>query len=480
MVDINQRDIEVWEIVRLAPYANNARQHSPDQIRAIARSMEQFGWTVPVLAKPDGEIIAGHGRVLAAVHLGLTEAPVITLDNLSESDIRAYRLADNKIAELATWDMELLGKELDALRMEQYDLGAIGFDSEELTELLEPMNQPHEPLRYGAALTGTIADDFLMSPCDVFRVASGDWQARKRAWLEIIPFDYEELGREGDLVMAAKTRKDPRFYERKQRTEERLGVELTTGEFIEKYYREPASRVASGTSMFDPVLSEIMTIWFSPPGGLIYDPFAGDVERGLLAAAKGRRYLGVDVRAEQCEVNAGLAAKLGWEPTPRWVQGDSRSDLPTLWAEEQADLVFTCPPYWNLEKYSDDPGDLSNMSLADFNAAHGEIIAASLERLKDDRFAVWVIGDVRLEARRWARIVDSTIDSFEAAGAALHNEATLITPMGGRRIGLRQSFIKTRTLTSLTESVLIFCKGDAKAAAEALGEVAVGEPPDEL
>ena len=91
--------IETWPLERLRPYARNAKTHGADQIAKIAGSMAQFGWTVPVLVADDGELIAGHGRVLAAEQLGLTEAPVIVLGHLTEAQRRAYRLADNRLAE---------------------------------------------------------------------------------------------------------------------------------------------------------------------------------------------------------------------------------------------------------------------------------------------------------------------------------------------------------------------------------------------
>ena len=96
--------IETWPLARLQPYAKNAKSHGPDQVAKIAASMVEFGWTVPCLVGEDGELIAGHGRVLAATQLGLTAAPVIVLGHLTEAQRRAYRIADNKLTELAPAD----------------------------------------------------------------------------------------------------------------------------------------------------------------------------------------------------------------------------------------------------------------------------------------------------------------------------------------------------------------------------------------
>jgi len=120
----------------LAPYAANARTHTDEQIAQIAASIEEFGFTNPILAGSDGVIIAGHGRLLAAQRLGLDKVPVITLDHLSDAQRRALVIADNKIAENAGWDEELLRAELAALQEMEFDLDLVGFSDEELDELL--------------------------------------------------------------------------------------------------------------------------------------------------------------------------------------------------------------------------------------------------------------------------------------------------------------------------------------------------------
>ena len=128
--------IETWPMSRLQPYAKNAKAHGADQVAKIAASMAEFGWTVPCLVAEDGGLIAGHGRVLAATQLGLTEAPVIVLGHLTEAQRRAYRIADNKLTELGTWDEALLSAELNDLLAEDFDLSLVGFSDGELDKLL--------------------------------------------------------------------------------------------------------------------------------------------------------------------------------------------------------------------------------------------------------------------------------------------------------------------------------------------------------
>lgn len=140
VLDLQQRmarAIEMWSVDRLVPYERNPRTHSPDQVRRIADSIEQFGFTSPLLVDSKDGIIAGHGRLLAARLLGLPEVPVIVLDYLTDAQRRAYVIADNKLAELAGWDDELLAQELAALSNEEFPLEVIGFSDEELAALLE-------------------------------------------------------------------------------------------------------------------------------------------------------------------------------------------------------------------------------------------------------------------------------------------------------------------------------------------------------
>lgn len=128
--------VEQWRIERLIPRVTNPRTHSAHQIAQIAASMRQWGWTNPVLVGTEGDIVAGHARVLAARLLGMTEVPVIVLRRLSEAQRRALVIADNQLALNAGWDEELLRVELAALKEEDFDLDLLGFDDGELAQLL--------------------------------------------------------------------------------------------------------------------------------------------------------------------------------------------------------------------------------------------------------------------------------------------------------------------------------------------------------
>jgi DNA modification methylase len=128
--------IELWPIDKLLPYVRNARQHSDEQIAQIAASIAEFGFVNPILTGADGVLVAGHGRLAAARKLGLPTVPVVVLDHLTPTQRRALVLADNRLAELATWDDALLRVELEALQDEGFDLDLTGFDADALAELL--------------------------------------------------------------------------------------------------------------------------------------------------------------------------------------------------------------------------------------------------------------------------------------------------------------------------------------------------------
>lgn len=237
-----------------------------------------------------------------------------------------------------------------------------------------------------------------------------------------------------------------------------------------------AGRAITGTSIFDPVLCELAYRWFSPQGGHILDPFAGGSVRGLVASCLGRRYTGIDLRAEQIEANQAQA-HIGTGPAPEWIVGDSRN-IGTLAAHVDADMIFSCPPYADLEVYSDDPADLSTLGYPEFREAYFEIIAAACSRLKADRFACFVVGEARGKDGNYYNFVGDTVAAFQAAGLGFYNEAILVTAAGSLALRTGKQFATTRKMGKAHQNVLVFLKGDSRKAVEALGEVEFGDMPE--
>lgn len=238
---------------------------------------------------------------------------------------------------------------------------------------------------------------------------------------------------------------------------------------------EGVSVPVHGTSIFDPVLCELAYRWFCPEGGAVLDPFAGGSVRGIVAAYLGYRYTGVDLSERQIEANraqwAEIGGRMGMErPAPVWIVGDSRN-ISELAAGEY-DFILSCPPYADLERYSDDPEDLSTLDYPEFLAEYRQIIAASVAMLKPDRAACFVVGDVRdKNTGAYHNFVSDTIRAFLDTGCVLYNEAVLVTAVGSLPVRVGKQFGKWRKLGKTHQNVLVFWKGDTKRIHEVLGEV---------
>ncbi len=236
----------------------------------------------------------------------------------------------------------------------------------------------------------------------------------------------------------------------------------------------------TGTSIFDPVLCELAYSWFCPPCGLVFDPFAGGSVRGIVAAKLGRNYIGHELRAEQVAANKDQASAICGADKfmPAWIEGDSRTIDKTC-ADVQADFIFSCPPYADLEVYSHDEKDLSNMDYPDFREAYFEIVAKSCALLKDDRFACFVVGEVRDKKGMYYDFIGDTVQAFRTAGLGYYNEAILLTALGSLPIRAGKQFTASRKLGKTHQNVLVFVKGDPKKAAQACGDVQVYLPDEE-
>lgn len=133
--------IQRWDIGKLIPYEKNAKNHDDGQVEALARSIKTYGWDQPIVVDKNGVIIKGHGRRLAAIRLGIKSVPVIVRSDLSDAEVRAARLADNKVAALSGIDEQKLREELRELADFEIDFSSMGFSDEEITKMFE-MDEP--------------------------------------------------------------------------------------------------------------------------------------------------------------------------------------------------------------------------------------------------------------------------------------------------------------------------------------------------
>lgn len=749
-----ERRLDYVDLDAIEPATNNPKEHQIDSVRA---SIDRFGYVSPMIVDDrTGRLVVGHGRLeslkmrrdagetppegIRIDDTGRWLAPVIRgWASRSDADAAAYLIADNRYTELGGWDHQALADLLDEIG--DPDLVELtGWDPADLEDLLADDDDTGPGGDIG---NPSLADRFGVPPFDVLDARQGYWRDRKRSWLRL--GIKSEIGRGDRLAFKGIERADPQYYQKKTAVEARIGHTLTSKEFFDHHYEPPTEGPGTGTSIFDPVLCELVYRWFTPPGGTVLDPFAGGSVRGIVAAATGRRYHGVDLRPDQVDANrlqarqlltgdttaatvevgavddpaamtpiethggylvkrddmfrvggsrggkvrtclalmtqpdvAGVvtagsrhspqvnivatianhlglpcrvhvpsgdttpelaaaaaagaeviqhspgynnviikrarddASALGWlnipfgmecaeavrqtarqtgnlatvtparivvpvgsgmslagvlvgladrgdttpvvgvvvgaEPTerldafaprgwrdmvtlvestydyaehypapylgdldldpvyeakclphlqsgdllwivgrretaggraaaivdnpplPEWTCGDSAVVVPRLPAES-FDLVFTCPPYYDLETYGDDPADLSTMTYDDFDHTYERIIAASAAALRPDRFMVVVTGDARDKHGTLHDLRGETIRAATRAGLRYVNGAVLVTPVGSAAVTAARAFVGTRTLGRVHQDVLAFVKGDRKAAATNCGDV---------
>lgn len=287
---------------------------------------------------------------------------------------------------------------------------------------------------------GPLKQRFTMGPYSIWNTREKDWQDRRRMWLS--KGIESELGRPG-----VKTYPMPELM-----GDGRLG-----------------HRMASSRSIFDPVVCELAYEWFCPPSGVILDPFAGGSVRGVVASVMGRKYHGIELSRPQVDANR-LQVKEATRGLyrPRWVHGDASSHVPTAPA---CDFVFTCPPYGNLEVYSNDENDLSNMPHDAFVDKYRNIIKGAVDRLKPDRFACFVVGNYRCKAKKTERnmvdLVGITVRAFEDAGASFYNDIVLINVIGTGALRVNTNFVRGhRKVVKMHQNVLVFVKGNPAKASQ--------------
>lgn len=298
----------------------------------------------------------------------------------------------------------------------------------------------------------------------VLDTRQGYWQERKKQWAGVLK-DTNSGETRKDAIGYGDAIKHPIMYQRSRAERERLGISFT--EWINNYAtpeeREIMERdVANvGVSLFDPVLAELMCKWFTPHGGSdIFDPMAGDTRKGLVFGYCGHSFTGIELRPEQVAANNRMIDGRGLDI--KYICDDGKNVLNHI-AEDSQDLLFCCPPYFDLEKYSDDARDASNTeSYGDFLALVTEIFGKSWRCLRDNRFAVIVISDVRRkEDTAYNPIVADFIKAFESFGGKYYNSLILVEQFAGKIIAAGRNMTH-RKVTKTHQNVLVFFKGDPR------------------
>jgi len=274
-----------------------------------------------------------------------------------------------------------------------------------------------------------LRDKFIEPPFSVLDSKTGNWQGRKKKWTSI--GIQSELGRDAKAF----------------NNMEWVNANADRG-----------TQLKTNTSIFDPALTELMYQWFCPEGGKILDPFAGGSVRGIVAHYLGYKYTGIELRPEQVEsnINQGLDI-LNINNQPNWYTGDANEMLDGNW-QDRFDMIFSCPPYANLEVYSKLPGDISNMNYKDFYRNYRSIIRKSLDLLKPGGLAAFVVSEVRGKDGNYLNFVGDTKAAFIEQGAKLYNDAVLLNSNLGAAGMRAEGNMKSKKLVRVHQNVLIFRK----------------------
>jgi len=379
-------------------------------------------------------------------------ASIVKASDLTDEEKKEFIIKDN--VGFGEWDMDMLANEWDS-----EDLNDWGVDVWN-DNAWDGMGNG-DTSGVGTTSRGqSLNDIFIIPPFSILDSRQGYWQARKKMWRNLIG----DMGqsRQGKLVQSVELQyKD--LYTRTAEHRKTLGISFR--EYLDKYVPEEVKQheaqkvLSTGVSLFDPVLAEILCKWFTPyKGAAIFDCFAGDTQKGLVFGTCGYTFKGVELRQEQVDINNEVIAD---RDLPISYVCDDGQNVAKYFAPDSQDLLFSCPPYFDLEKYSDLPNDASNQgTYEEFIGIIETAFKAAYSCLKPNRFAVIVLGDIRSKANGVYYDFGGDVKRiFRECGAYLYNELILIEMSSS--VALRaKKYMESRKVAKMHQNVLVFFKGD--------------------
>jgi tRNA1(Val) A37 N6-methylase TrmN6 len=329
-------------------------------------------------------------------------------NDLTEDERNEFIIKDN--VGYGEWDWDILADQWDEKLLDDWGL-----------DVWQPDDDSNSGNGTGGGVHGCLQDKFVAPPFSILDTRKSYWNERKRIWKDLI----------------------------NDNGESREGVIDGQGIFLQ---------VNGGTSILDPVMAEIVCRWFGIDGGKAFDCFAGDTVFGYVAAKLGQSFIGIELREEQVTLNNSRVAGMD----ARYICDDGQNVLKHVKKNSQ-DLLFSCPPYFDLEVYSDNPKDASNQAnYEDFLKILDNAFTNALQCLKQDKFAVIVVGDIR--DKQGGFYYDFTGDIkeiFKRNGAKLYNELIIVEPIGTlpQRV---QRYMRNRKVGKCHQNVLVFYNGDTE------------------
>lgn len=311
-----------------------------------------------------------------------------------------------------------------------------------------------------------LSDRFLVPPFSILDTKQGYWQDRKRNWINL--GIKSEVGRGDNLTH------NLGCFNHEDEKDRQEVKKITTGKCLPESIGEAYGRKVQATSIFDPVLCEIAYKWFSKENDKIIDPFAGGSVRGLIAGMLKRNYTGIDLSEKQIEANKQQYSEISNKYTgivqPNWIHGDSLNCKEL--ANDKYNLLFTCPPYYDLEVYSEKENDLSNMgTYEEFIGTYNNIIKNACDMLENDSFAVIVVGNMRNHTNGgYYDFAGDTVKAFQNAGLIYYNEMILVNVIGTLPVRAPKQFNASRKVGKQHQQVLVFYKGNPNNIKEKFGE----------
>jgi len=414
---------EIVKISEVKINPNNPRLIKDDKFKKLVKSIQDFPEMLkirPIVVNADMVVLGGNMRLKACKEAGLKEVPIIKANELTEEQQREFLIKDNVSG--GEWDWDLLANEWDADQLNDWGLDVHDFDSQifdNKENIEEKEIKSIEKLK----------DKFIIPPFSILNAREKTWQERKTYWKNLI--------------------KD-------------TGITRDTGNQTNTRYRSVKGFSASREeetigSVLDPVLSEIIIKWFGLKDSNMFDCFSGDTVFGYISGYLGNKFTGIELR--QSQVNFNSERTKGF--SVKYICDDGINVLNHI-QELSQDLLFSCPPYFDLEVYSDLPNDASNQKeYKDFLQILEKAFTNSIKCLKNNRFAVIVCGDVRDKKGNYYRFPDHIKEIFEKNNMPLYNELILVDPIGNlhMRVG---KYMEHRKIGKTHQNVLVFYKGNPK------------------
>ena len=430
-MEIEQKIVNIKEIKE---NKDNPRKISKSQLERLKLSLQKFPEMLSIreiVVDENMVILGGNMRYRALKELGEKTVPVKIIKGLSEEQKKEFIIKDNN--NYGEWDIDLLQTwDIDLLK--EWDLNLMDFN------IIERK-------------TGKIKEEFIYTPTTVLNTRDKVWQDRRKEWLDL--GIQSEIGREDGLIYNGNPQ-SINIILKKEQAEKLDNKKYSWEEFLEEY---PEYNKLKGTSVFDPVLCELMYRWFCIENGKILDPFCGGSVRGVVAGYLGYKYTGIDIREEQITANKKqiediLKVK---QSNVNYILDDARN---VDKINDNFDFIFTCPPYFNIEKYSELENDISNINdYNEFLKIYADIIKKAIDKLNSNRFACFVVSNFRDKRGFYYDFVGDTIRIFKQNNIKLYNEAILVNQIGSAPIRINK-YMKTRKLVKLHQNVLIFYKDD--------------------